>query len=106
MPNVLFTDADIPPAPPRGQGVLLDVLATQLMDMGISPGESRDRAPHFVAAIYQAGLELGDRGRIADFKAALADWLKLAADNKAGGEESVDFGELEKRTRQLIGGKS
>lgn len=114
MPETLFPDSELPAAPSLGPAATRErIVAVMLkenihsssgkkvsaVDMGIITDLVLDTLP-------SAGLEISDRGRVADFKACMADWLRLAADNEACGEESVDFEELRARTRRLIGGKS
>lgn len=56
-------------------------------------------------AIPAAGLEIGDRGRIATLKALLADWLRASDEDAASGgngSESVDMDELQQRTREAL----
>ncbi len=104
----LFLDSEIPTAPSLGPSAVRDRLAATLAKIYTThTQDQRDTALAMaLSAFFASGLEISDRGRVADFKAALADWLRLAADNEACGEESVDFEELRTRTRRLIGGKS
>jgi hypothetical protein len=114
MPETLFPDSEIPTAPTLGPAATRErIVAVMLKENLYSNSGKKLSAVDLgnitdlvLSALPQAGLEVSDRGRVADFKACLADWLRLAADNEACGEESVDFEELKARTRRLIGGKS
>jgi hypothetical protein len=112
MTETLFPDSELPTAPTLGPEAIRERLEAAITaDLKAADfTDAQERAWIYVSAVYHnlpsAGLEISDRGRVADFKACLADWLRLAADNEACGEESVDFEELRARTRRLIGGKS
>jgi hypothetical protein len=114
MPETLFPDSEIPSAPTLGPAATRERIVAVMLKENIHSNSGKKLSAVdlgivtdlVLSALPQAGLEISDRGRVADFKAALADWLRLAADNEACGEESVDFEELKARTRRLIGGKS
>jgi hypothetical protein len=113
MPDTLFPDSEIPTAPTLGPAATRERIVAVMLTQNLYTGERKTTAFDLgnitdlvLSALPQAGLEISDRGRVADFKAALSDWLRLAADNEACGEESVDFEELRTRTRRLIGGGS
>lgn len=122
MPETLFPDSEIPTAqaelpsssPTLGPAATRERIVAVMLTQNIHSNSGRKLGAHdlgnitdlVLSALPQAGLEISDRGRVADFKAALSDWLRLAADNEACGEESVDFEELKARTRRMIGGKS
>ncbi len=102
--QLLLIDSDVTASSPFRRGALIDSIRQSLLDMGSSTQEATDYAPVFADAIFKVGLEVADRGRIADLKANISDWLRLAADNAACGEESVDFESVQTTARRLIGG--
>ena len=110
MTDTLFSDSEVPTVPALGLAATLERLVAVMVKENYFAGHTklgaddlRGIAHMVLSSLYGAGLEISDRGRTADLKAALSDWLTLAADNAACGEESVDFEELQARTRRLIG---
>lgn len=101
MTDSLFIDSEITASLPFRRGALIDSLKQSLLDMGSSTQEATDYAPVFADAIYKVGLEVADRGRIADLKSNISDWLALADD-----EESVDFESVQATARRLLGVRS
>lgn len=114
MPDSLFPDSELPAAPTLGPAATRERIVAVMLKENIHSSSGKKLTAHDLGlmadlvldTLPSAGLEISDRGRVADFKAALADWLRLATDNEACGEESVDFEELRTRTQRLIGGKS
>lgn len=114
MSDTLFPDSEIPTAPKLGPAATRERIVAVMLTQNIHSSQGNKLTAGDLGLIVDltldalpaAGLEISDRGRVADFKAALADWLKLAADNEACGEESVDFEELRARTRRMIGAAS
>jgi hypothetical protein len=111
MPNTLFPDSEIPTVPALGPAATRERIVAVLLTQNLYTGERKTTAFDLgnitdlvLSALPAAGLEISDRGRVAEFKACLSDWLRLAADNEEQGEESVDFEELKARTRRVIGG--
>lgn len=62
--------------------------------------------PRLLTAISRCGLQIGDAGRVASLKEALADWLRdfIEGQNNGGNPTETDIEELAGRTRQILGG--
>jgi hypothetical protein len=60
--------------------------------------------PRLLTAVSRCKLEIGDAGRMAELKEALADWLRDFTEgcNNGGNPTETDIEELTGRTRQLL----
>ena len=60
--------------------------------------------PRLLTAISGCGLQIGDAGRVASLKEALADWLRdfIEGQNNGGNPTETDIEELAYRTRQIL----
>lgn len=113
MPDSLFPDSEIPTAPTLGPEAIRERLEAAITaDLKAADfTDAQERAWIYVSAVYHnlptAGLEISDRGRVADFKAALSDWVRAYTEgcSNGGNPTETDFEDLLARTRRLIGGK-
>lgn len=122
MSDSLFEEGEIKPCPSFNAAAMkerfISCLADELLlnppikSLGIGEADRHITAKKIAAkdasraliAIHKAGLEIGDKGRIADFKACLADWVREFEEGQrnGGNPTETDIEELAQRTRRML----
>lgn len=122
IPNSLFEEGEIKPSPSFNAAAMKERFVSCLADelllnppiksLGIGEADRHITAKKIAAkdasraliAIHKAGLEIGDRGRIADLKACIADWVRDFAEGESNGGNPTEtnYQELVERSRRLL----
>ena len=111
--DTLFADVEIPDAQRLGTAAVRERILTVMAKRGLHSWQGALTRGTMIGMINvtletltAAGLEISDRGRVADLKAALADWVRDFDEgrNNGGNPTETDYEELVERSRRLIGG--